>query len=138
MAKKSRKKEEDIEAYRHEAETHKNAIPVGLVFYDTSKPQPKKYDYGPHLDPVRKQTTQFTPIKDKSPMEFMAEYRKYVCVGLQALSKLSNGVDPQLIWSGKKEHTFTFFEVPTVSLHIHERIAPEEKTELFAVRWSVV
>lgn len=32
-------------------------------------------------------------------------------------------LDPQLVWAGKAEHTS--FEVPTVSLHIHERIAPE-------------
>ena len=31
-------------------------------------------------------------------------------------------LDPQLVWAGKKEHTF--FEVPTVSLHVHERIDP--------------
>ena len=31
------------------AETRKNAVPVGLASYDTSKP--KKYDYDPHLDP---------------------------------------------------------------------------------------
>ncbi len=29
-------------------------------------------------------------------------------------------LDPQLIWSGKAEHTS--FQVPTVSLHVHERI----------------
>ena len=81
MAKKKRVSgKEDIDAYRHEAETRKNAVPVGLASYDTSKPKPKKYEYDPHLD-------------------------------------------PQLIWSGKKEHTS--FEVPTVSLYIHERIAPE-------------
>ncbi len=31
----------DIEAYRHESETRKNAAPVGLASYDTSKPKPK-------------------------------------------------------------------------------------------------
>lgn len=31
-------------------------------------------------------------------------------------------LDPQLIWTGKTEHTS--FEVPTVSLHVHERIEP--------------
>lgn len=31
-------------------------------------------------------------------------------------------LDPQLIWAGKAEHTS--FEVPTVSLHVHERIDP--------------
>jgi adenine-specific DNA-methyltransferase len=32
-------------------------------------------------------------------------------------------LDPQLVWAGKAEHTS--FEVPTVSLHVHERIDPE-------------
>ncbi len=32
-------------------------------------------------------------------------------------------LDPQLVWAGKAEHTS--FEVPTVSLHIHEHVAPE-------------
>jgi len=31
-------------------------------------------------------------------------------------------LDPQLVWAGKREHTS--FEVPTVSLHVHERIDP--------------
>lgn len=78
--KKSGLNKGDIEAYRHEKDTRKNAVPVGLASYDTAKPKPKKYEYDPHLD-------------------------------------------PQLVWAGKKEHTS--FEVPTVSLHIHEHIAPE-------------
>ena len=32
-------------------------------------------------------------------------------------------LDPQLQWAGKAEHTS--FEVPTVSLHVHERIRPQ-------------
>jgi len=39
-------------------------------------------------------------------------------------------LDPQLAWAGKAEHTS--FEVPTVSLHVHERIDP--KTILAAAR----
>ena len=39
-------------------------------------------------------------------------------------------LDPQLQWAGKTEHTS--FEVPTVSLHVHERIDP--KTIIEAVR----
>ncbi len=31
-------------------------------------------------------------------------------------------LDPQLVWAGKAEHTS--FAVPTVSLHVHERIDP--------------
>ena len=80
MAKTARKKEEDLDSYRHEDETRKNAVPVGLASYDTSKPKPKRYDYDPHPN-------------------------------------------PRLIWSGKKEHMS--FEVPTVSLNMNERIAPE-------------
>lgn len=39
-------------------------------------------------------------------------------------------LDPQLQWAGKEEHTS--FEVPTVSLHVHERIDP--RTIVEAVR----
>ncbi len=39
-------------------------------------------------------------------------------------------LDPQLQWAGKAEHTT--FDVPTVSLHVHERIAP--RTIIEAVR----
>ena len=36
-------------------------------------------------------------------------------------------LDPQLQWAGKAEHTS--FDVPTVSLHVHERIAPRTIVE---------
>jgi adenine-specific DNA-methyltransferase len=39
-------------------------------------------------------------------------------------------LDPQLVWAGKAEHTS--FQVPTVSLHVHERIDP--RTIIEAVR----
>jgi len=39
-------------------------------------------------------------------------------------------LDPQLEWAGKAEHTS--FEVPTISLHVHERIDP--RTIIEAVR----
>ncbi|MFN3265918.1 MAG: hypothetical protein ACK41E_03665 [Deinococcales bacterium] len=42
----------------------------------------------------------------------------------------SYAYDPQLLWSGKAEHTS--FEVPIVSLHVHERIDP--KTIIEATR----
>lgn len=41
-------------------------------------------------------------------------------------------IDPSLQWAGKAEHTS--FEVPTVSLHVHERIDP--RTIIEAVRKS--
>ncbi|MEK7812929.1 MAG: site-specific DNA-methyltransferase [Candidatus Desantisbacteria bacterium] len=56
-------------------------------------------------------------------------------------------LDPQLVWAGKAEHTS--FEVPTVSLHVHERIDPrtiietvrkksEQKCDLFSLFSSPV
>ncbi len=48
-------------------------------------------------------------------------------------------LDPQLQWAGKAEHTS--FEVPTVSLHVHERIDPrriiEEVKKVDSGQWTV-
>ena len=50
-------------------------------------------------------------------------------------------IDPQLQWAGKAEHTS--FEVPTVSLHVHERIDPRRiietvrKAEQFSPQMSL-
>jgi len=44
-------------------------------------------------------------------------------------------LDPQLVWAGKKEHTS--FEVPTVSLHVHERIDPRTIIEAVRKRYGV-
>jgi adenine-specific DNA-methyltransferase len=44
-------------------------------------------------------------------------------------------LDPQLVWAGKKEHTS--FEVPTVSLHVHERIDPRTIIEVVRKRNGV-
>jgi len=51
MAKKTRKRNEDVESYLHESDTRKNAVPVGLASYDISKPKPEKYEYDTYLDP---------------------------------------------------------------------------------------
>lgn len=42
--------------------------------------------------------------------------------GIQKEYAYDPHLDPQLQWAGKTEHTS--FEVPTVSLHVHERIDP--------------
>jgi adenine-specific DNA-methyltransferase len=41
-------------------------------------------------------------------------------------------LDPQLVWAGKTEHTS--FEVPTVSLHVYERVDPRTITEAIRKR----
>ena len=40
---------ENVDSYRHESETCKNAVPVGLASYDSANPKLKKYEYDPHL-----------------------------------------------------------------------------------------
>ena len=47
--------DENVEAYRHETETRKNVVPVGLASYDTLIPKPKKYEDDPHLDNIKQQ-----------------------------------------------------------------------------------
>ena len=59
----------------------------------------------PATDPdVGKKTYQFDPQMD--PLQVLHDPH----------------LSPTLIWAGKKEHTS--FEIPTVSLHVHERIYP--------------
>jgi adenine-specific DNA-methyltransferase len=45
-------------------------------------------------------------------------------------------LDPQLVWAGKAEHTS--FEVPTVSLHVHERIDPRNVIEAVRRKHEIV
>jgi adenine-specific DNA-methyltransferase len=93
-----------IERYEHADKTRVNNPPVGLVTPETDPPLQthKIYDY---IQPV----PSVKPGKD-------LDYDPHL--------------DPQLVWAGKKEHAS--FEVPTVSLHVHERIDP--RTIIDAVR----
>jgi adenine-specific DNA-methyltransferase len=101
---KARSAKRPIERYEHKDKKRINNPPVGLVTTDTDPPLPthKVYDY---IEPV----PTVKPGKD-------LDYDPHL--------------DPQLVWAGKKEHTS--FEVPTVSLHVHERIDPH--TIIDAVR----
>jgi adenine-specific DNA-methyltransferase len=72
-----------------------------------------------HTDKTRANNPQVglvTPETDKAGEKQKYEYDPHL--------------DPQLNWAGKAEHTS--FEVPTVSLHVHERIDP--RTIIEAVR----
>ncbi|MEW6417817.1 MAG: hypothetical protein AB1480_06820 [Nitrospirota bacterium] len=57
MAKGRKRKDsadENVEAYgyeTYETETRENVLLAGLASYDSSKPKPNKYEYGPHIDP---------------------------------------------------------------------------------------
>src|SRR5579862_5662565 len=93
-----------IERYEHRDKKRINNPPVGLVTPETDPVAPthKTYD---HVGPV-------PSVKPRQELDYDPH------------------LDPQLVWAGKKEHTS--FEVPTVSLHVHERIDPH--TIIDAVR----
>ncbi len=93
-----------IERYEHSDKKRINNPPVGLVTPETDPVAPthKTYDY-------------VAPVPSLKPRQEL-DYDPHL--------------DPQLVWAGKKEHSS--FEVPTVSLHVHERIDPH--TIIDAVR----
>jgi adenine-specific DNA-methyltransferase len=97
-------KKRPIERYEHTGKKRVNNPPVGLVTPETDPPLPthKVYDY-------------IQPVPDVKPNKELS-YDPHL--------------DPQLVWAGKKEHAS--FEVPTVSLHVHETIDP--RTIVEAVR----
>ncbi len=93
-----------IERYEHRDKKRINNPPVGLVTPETDPVASthKTYDY-------------VAPVPSVKPRQEL-DYDPHL--------------DPQLLWAGKKEHSS--FEVPTVSLHVHERIDPH--TIIEAVR----
>ena len=97
-------KRRHIERYEHTGKKRTNNPPVGLVTPETDPPLPthKVYDY---IEPV-------PSVKPGKELDYDPH------------------LDPQLVWAGKKEHAS--FEVPTVSLHVHETIDP--RTIVEAVR----
>ena len=97
-------KKRPIERYEHTDKKRINNPPVGLVTPETDPllPTHKMYDY---IDPV-------PTVKPGKNLDYDPH------------------LDPQLVWAGKKEHAS--FEVPTVSLHVHETIDP--RTIIEAVR----
>jgi adenine-specific DNA-methyltransferase len=97
-------KKRPIERYEHKDKKRVNNPPVGLVTPETDPllPTHKVYDYVEPVPTVK-------PGKD-------LDYDPHL--------------DPQLVWAGKKEHSS--FEVPIVSLHVHETIDP--RTIIEAVR----
>ena len=117
-----------IEQYKHTGKERINNPPVGLVTPETDKETGKKqYIYDPHIDPALQfdsQRSQIEKIIDNGLTANTLEEAK------SALSELKNRQKPYLNWSGKAEHIS--FEVPTVSLHVHERIDP--RTIVEAVR----
>jgi len=85
-----------IDRYEHTGKKRINNPPVGLVTPETDPVATthRTYDY-------------VAPVPTVNPKQVL-DYDPHL--------------DPQLVWAGKKEHGS--FAVPTVSLHVHERIDP--------------
>ena len=78
----------------------------------TKQPKPiKQYE---HSDKKRLNNPPVGLVSEKTDKDFGQNKKKY---------EYDPHLDPQLQWAGKKEHTS--FEIPTVSLHVHERIDPK-------------
>ncbi|MFV9677292.1 MAG: hypothetical protein ACNYVW_06540, partial [Methanosarcinales archaeon] len=123
---KSKKKH--IEQYDHKGKERTNNPPVGLVTPETDRGIGKKsYAYDPHIDPALQFDSQRNQIETIIDAGIAAETLEETKA---ALLELKQHQAPYLNWAGKAEHTS--FEVPTVSLHVHERIDP--RTIIEAVR----
>ncbi|MFQ5709541.1 MAG: DNA methyltransferase, partial [bacterium] len=124
--KKQNKK--SIERYEHTDKRRVNNPPVGLVTPETDKELGKKtYAYDPHIDPALQFDSQRSKVERIIDDGLSAETLEQAKAALQELKKRQQ---PYLNWAGKAEGTT--FEVPTVSLHVHERIDP--RTIVEAVR----
>lgn len=76
--------------------------------------QAKSIEQYEHTDKERLNNPPVGLVSDKTDTEYGQKKKKY---------EYDPHLDPQLQWTGKTEHTS--FEVPTVSLHVHERIDPK-------------
>ena len=88
----------------------------------TSKPKQTKRKKLEHYEHKRKQRLNNPPAGLVNPQTDQDALKKKY--------KYDPHLDPQLIWSGKAEHTS--FQAPTVSLHVHERI--DARTIIDAVK----
>jgi len=143
-----------LSEYDHKGKLRVNNPPVGLVTPDTD-PDPqslpparakKEYKFDPHLDPqlafdsqtVRESVSHTIldgladdPVDGSNdPKNEADRLRRERDRAREALRRLDKIQSPYLNWAGKAERTS--FAVPTVSLHVHERIEP--RTIIEAVR----
>lgn len=128
-----RKPEEQVEQYEHTDKERLNNPPVGLVTPATDPDGTAvTYRFDPHLDPeLGFDSTTTAAELDRLLQEGISASTLEEARG--ALERLRSMRGPYLDWAGKAERTT--FEVPTVSLHVHERIDP--RTLVDAMRKSI-
>jgi len=152
MAKKKFSDYKRVEQYEHKDKKRINIPPVGLVTEKTDTDygqKKKKYKYDPHLDPeltwdaqksrddaleafeklkaiIKEHEKSIAEIKNKfgTDADDIVEKLKVQHADMIKMLKEAEAIHkPNLKWAGKAERTS--FEVPTVSLHVHERIDPK-------------
>ncbi|MEA3323673.1 MAG: hypothetical protein U9Q37_00820, partial [Euryarchaeota archaeon] len=112
------KEKKQIGQYDHRNASRANNPPVGLVTPETDRDAGKKtYAYNPHLYPSLQFDTHRSQIEKIIDDALAAETIEEAKAALAELKKCQA---PYLDWAGKAEHTS--FDIPTVSLHAHERI----------------
>ncbi|MFQ5788586.1 MAG: hypothetical protein ACE5H1_11480, partial [Thermodesulfobacteriota bacterium] len=149
MAKRTSKKK--IEQYEHSDKERANNPHVGLVTPDSDPDtgEQKKYKYDPHLDPelsfssdkskddalqafytlrenIQKHAAKIETIKERfgdEAKDIFSDLEEQHKEMLKMLDEAKAVHESNLKWAGKAEHTS--FDVPTVSLHVHERIDPK-------------
>ncbi|MGH9188924.1 MAG: site-specific DNA-methyltransferase, partial [Acidimicrobiales bacterium] len=117
-----RKPEDQVEQYEHPDKKRLNNPPVGLVTPATDPDGARvAYAFDPHLDPeLRFDGTEVAAELDGIISEGLAA--ETVNEAQNAFERLRAMRSPYLTWAGKAERTG--FDVPTVSLHVHERVDP--------------
>jgi len=115
-----KKKQKEIEQYDHKGKKRLNNPPIGLVTPETDQDKGKKnYSFDPHIDPELQFDSQRNEIENLINKALDSNDLNEI---KSIVSKLKKRQDPYLNWAGKAE--YTSFEVPTISLHVHERIDP--------------
>lgn len=118
-----------ITYYNHAEQERANNPHIGMVNEATEQyttVAKKSYQYDPHLDPQLQFSLERKEVEDLIDSALGSEDPEAYKA---ALKKLRAMQAPYLNWTGKAERTS--FEVPTVSLHVHERI--DSKTIVEAV-----
>ena len=133
MAKKKQPGRKPIEIYKHKEQKRTNNPQAGVVTSKTDSPhvKTKQYKYDENLDPelnFDSQKSRFEKIISKGLAGSLDEAQS-------ALKKLKKLQAPFLNWVGKAERLS--FEVPTIPLHIHEKIDPRSIIETVRHRNSL-
>ena len=150
MAKRNKNKK--IDYYEHSDKERLNNPPVGLVNEqrDPSYGKKKQYKYDPHIDPELQWDQENSKIRDQIESSLKAQQvaldmlkeqfhtmeeagnieeeqleklQGQIAILEKEINTLKKAQEPYLNWAGKAERIS--FEVPTVSLHVHERIDPK-------------